>query len=166
MKKHLKIELKPVGNTCLFYRVLEQEGLPEYKPNGYIKISDSPNLNNGFFLRGTDNIKDNKECIRQFASKENRDKFILNIIQAINKELFREIDKPKAGDIVLVKNEACEEWEARKLIVVLPVVYDKNFICESDKDKDSDEYTGWRYMKPLKEAPFTQDDDIYEWTQE
>lgn len=146
--KKLKIQFWK-AEKAIAMQILEQEGLPKGKGDGFIKIMDSPALDfkMGVWLRGyhSDSAL-NIETISLNSNTE-RDAYLKKAVNAITDELFTGGRGLKSGEICEVRDHDIESWSKRKLITILPEQYDKRFITEW-KDYP-DKHKGWSYARPL-----------------
>ena len=129
MTKKLKIQFWKVEKS-LAMQILEQEGLPKGKGDGFIKIIDSPALDfkMGVWLRGYHSGSAlNIETISLNSNTE-RDAFLEKIVNAITDELFTDKGKLEAGEMCEVWNPDSKKWQDRRLLAILPENYEERFI--------------------------------------
>lgn len=148
MSKKLKIQFWK-AEKALAMQILEQEGLPKEKRDGFIKIIDSPALDfvMGVWLRGYHHDADfNLETIHLESNAE-RDAYLDKVVNAITEELFTGKGEIKVGKICEVRDSEISPWVERKLLVILPKKYDHRFITDSSVDANSVQL--WVYARPL-----------------
>lgn len=150
--KRLKIQFWK-AEQVLAMQILEQEGLPRYKEEGFALICDQPALyENSIDLRGRAKWANlNIPCI-EFNTNVERDEYLQKAVDAITDELFTDEfftgeGEPKVGEMCEVRDNEDKQWERRKLIAVLPEKYDDRFIAEWKYYPIK--YKGWRYARPI-----------------
>lgn len=148
MSKKLKIQFWK-ADKGLVMQILEQEGLPKEKGDGYVRIYDSPALifKRGVWLRGRLRYADFKLGSIYFVTNVARDAYLEKIVNAITDELFTGKGELKIGEMCEVRNSESGEWDKRKLIAVLPAPYEKRFITEME-DYPTEHYS-WRYARTI-----------------
>ena len=147
MKKKLKIKFWK-AEKALVMQILEQEGLPEYKVGGFVRIVDIPAMyKDNIYLRGKYCGNSSMGCF--FAeTNQDRDEYLDKITQAITDELFTN------GRGGLWVEEKCEFSDDKKDWVVgfyFGSILGRNAETEflSSEDMKSSFYTGWKYARPL-----------------
>lgn len=114
-------------------QILEQEGLPEEKEGGEIRIFCSPELHHDFvFLRGDYFAGNSNIGWITFDTDSERDAYLGKVINAITDELFTGEGELKVGEICEVRDDEDEQWKKRKLLAILPKEYKNPFITESE----------------------------------
>ena len=151
MKKKLKIQFWK-AEKGLVMQILEQEGLPKEKTDGYVRINDSPALisDKVVWLRGYLHYANLRLNPLHFDTNAERDEYLQKVVSAITDELFTEGGSEgelKIGEMCEVRNSESSKWEKRKLIAVLPEQYEKRFITEM-KDYTTEHYS-WRYARTI-----------------
>ena len=133
MSKKLKIQFWK-AERALAMQILEQEGLPEEKEDGFVRIDDSPRLipEMGVWLRGYLHCKNLKLIPIYFVTNTERDAYLDKVINAITDELFAEGGELKVGEMCEVKDYKDEQWKKRKLLAILPKEYKNPFVTESE----------------------------------
>lgn len=92
--KKLKIQLWK-AQKALCMQILEQEGLPERKVNGFIKVISMPCMSKDeLCLRGYDIEEDIFVDVIYFSSNTERDAYLKKAVKAITEELFTEGARP------------------------------------------------------------------------
>lgn len=147
MSKKLKIQFWK-AEKALAMQILEQEGLPRCKEDGFIKILGSPWVHeDNLWLRG-DRSKDDWEVVRaKCSTNTERDAYLDKVIDAITDELFTGGGELKIGEMCEVRNGESEKWRKSKLITILPEKYDERFIVEVE-DHPTEHYS-WTYARPI-----------------
>jgi len=153
--KKLKIKFVKFENA-LAMQVLEQEGLPESKDTGFVKISNYPLMTASFIrLRGSDKMHDNRISSIKFLSGQVRDEYLSIVINNISEEFFSgERDEIKVGDIIEVS--FTENFDKPiiqgKAIAVLPDKFDYRYLigCEGVYDRAWEAYRYARLISPVK----------------
>lgn len=146
MNKKLKIQFWK-AEQVLAMQILEQEGLPRYKEEGFALICDQPALYEySIDLRGRAKWANlNIPCI-EFNNNTERDEYLQKSVNAITDELFT----GKGGELTV--GEMCEVsddrkcWTNRRLLAALPEKYDMRYITTGNGLTD---YFSWRYARPL-----------------
>lgn len=130
-------------------QILEQEGLPERKVNGFIKIITMPCIcRDELCLRGYDTEEDFFVDVIYFSSNTaERDAYLQKAVNAITDELFAGEGEPKIGEICEVRDYEDKQWKKRKLLAILPEQYNRRFIAETEGCPD--EYSSWDYARPI-----------------
>lgn len=130
MSKKLKIQFWK-AERALAMQILEQEGLPSYKEDGFIKILGSPWVHeDNLWLRG-DRSKDDWEVVRaKCSTNTERDAYLDKIIDAITDELFTDEGELKVGEMCEVSDDGVS-WHKYRLLAILPDRYEMRFIIEN-----------------------------------
>lgn len=131
----LKIQFWKAENT-LAMQILEQEGLPRYKDEGFTRIWDQPGLYEcSIDLRGRAKWTNlNIPCI-EFDTNAERDEYLQKAVSAITDELFTDVFFTGEGELKI--GEMCEvsddgvSWYKYRLLAILPDRYEMRFIVES-----------------------------------
>lgn len=101
MRKKLKIQFWK-AEKALAMQILEQEGLPEYKGNGFVQIYQSIGLKDcRLNLRGIDTSFDLYIEQKYFHSSSKCDEYLQKAVNAITDELFTEGGELEAYNEVL-----------------------------------------------------------------
>lgn len=149
MSKKLKIQFWR-AKLALAMQILEQEGLPQQKENGEVRILGAPQLcDDRIFLRGTakwDDLKIAHTHI-EFNTQYDLNAYLHWAVNAITAELFTGEGEPKIGEICEVRDYEDKQWEKRKLLAILPEQYNRRFIAETEGCPD--EYSSWDYARPI-----------------
>lgn len=148
MSKKLKIQFWR-AKLALAMQILEQEGLPKEKGDGFVKIIDSPALDfvMGVWLRGYHSSSTLSVETILLNSNTARDEYLQKVVTAITDELFAEGGELKVGEMCEVRDDEDDNWERRKLIAILPEQYDERFIVEME-DYPTEHYS-WSCARPL-----------------
>lgn len=150
MSKKLKIQFWK-AEQVLAMQILEQEGLPRYKEEGFVLIWEQPALYEcSIDLRGR--AKWTNLCIPyiEFNNNTERDEYLQKSVNAITDELFT--DELFTGEGELKIGEMCEVsdngecWTNRGLLAVLPKKYEMRYITTGNGLAD---HFSWRYARPL-----------------
>lgn len=133
MNKKLKIQFWKAENA-LAMQILEQEGLPSCKEDGFIKILGSPWVReDNLWLRG-DCSKDDWEVARaKYSTNIERDSSLYRIVNSITDELFTEggdEGELKIGEMCEVSDDGVS-WHKYRLLAILPDRYEMRFIVEN-----------------------------------
>lgn len=97
MSKKLKIQIW-IAEKALAMQILMQDGLPDKKTDGYVRILDKPNLcDDGVVLRGVHRDHDLDISYRYFKSNIDRCKYLEKVITSITEELFTSISTIKTS---------------------------------------------------------------------
>lgn len=145
--KKLKIQFWK-AEKALAMQILEQEGLPELKEEGLIKIIESPWLGKEtLWLRGYDYKCDWEILKIIFNSNTERDASLNKVVNAITDELFTGEGELKVGEMCEVRDAEFDIWEKRKLLAILPEQYNRRFIAETEGRPD--EYSSWDCARPI-----------------
>ena len=130
-------------------QILEQEGLPSCKEDGFVHINDSPWVyRDGIDLRGYDSQNDlDIEKVRYDTNAE-RDAFLQKAVNAITDELFTGEGELKIGEMCEVKDYKDEQWKKRKLLAILPKEYKNPFVTESEVC-NNDYCILWNCARPI-----------------
>lgn len=145
--KKLKIQFWK-AEKALAMQILEQEGLPKEKGDGFIKIIDSPALDfkMGVWLRGYHSDSTlNTETISLNSNAE-RDAYLEKAVNAITDELFTGEGELKIGEMCEVRDDEDDNWRKRKLITILPEQQSYRFVVDS---LEPQRYLGYEYARPI-----------------
>ena len=148
MSKKLKIQFWK-AEKGLVMQILEQEGLPKEKMDGYVRINDSPALisDKVVWLRGYLHYANLKLNPIHFNTNAERDEYLQKVVNAITDELFTGGGELKIGEMCEVRDDEREQWRKRKLITILPEKYYKRFIVE--KEDYPYEHSSWDCARPI-----------------
>lgn len=147
MSKKLKIQFWK-AEKALAMQILEQEGLPEYKGNGFVQIYQSIGLKDcRLNLRGIDTSFDLYIEQKYFHSSSECDEYLQKAVNAITDELFAGEGELKIGEMCEVSDTEFDIWEKRKLLAILPEQYNRRFIAETEGCPD--EYSSWDCARPI-----------------
>ena len=113
MKKKLKIKFWKT-EKALAMQILEQEGLPKNKEEGYVLIANGPAMyEDNISLRGNQHISDFSLDYYYYETNSERDKDLDKITQAITDELFTTgRGELKIGEMCEVSDDK-ETWLTR-----------------------------------------------------
>lgn len=149
MSKKLKIQFWR-AKLALAMQILEQEGLPQQKENGEVRILGAPQLcDDRIFLRGTakwDDLKIAHTHI-EFNTQYDLNAYLHWAVNAITAELFTGEGELKVGEMCEVRDAEFDIWEKRKLLAILPEQYNRRFIAETEGYPD--EYSSWDCARPI-----------------
>ena len=149
MSKKLKIQFWKAAKA-LAMQILEQEGLPQQKENGEVRILGAPQLcDDRIFLRGTakwDDLKIAHTHI-EFNTQYDLNAYLHWAVNAITDELFTGEGELKIGEICEVRDDEYGQWEKRKLIAILPKQYRGRFIVETEDYPDM--HSSWGCARPI-----------------
>ena len=147
MKKKLKIQFWKAENT-LAMQILEQEGLPRCKEEGFTRIWDQPALYEySIDLRGRAKWANlNIPCI-EFNNNIERDEYLQKAVNAITDELFTGERELKVGEMCEVRYSESGEWKKRKLLAILPKQYNESFIAEWENCPTR--HSSWTFARPI-----------------
>lgn len=149
MKKILKIQFWK-AEKALAMQVLEQEGLPRRKEEGFVRINDVPWLyDERIDLRGHDPDHDWDVNRMTFDTNDERDEYLQKAVNAITEELFKGKGELKIGEMCEVRDDEDEQWERRKLLAILPEGYKYRFLAEHGKYPT--QYCKWKYARSIPE---------------
>lgn len=147
MSKKLKIQFWKAENA-LAMQILEQEGLPSCKEEGFALICDQPALYEySIDLRGCAKYANLSIPWVEFNTNAERDKYLQKVVNAITEELFSDEGELKIGEMCEVRDDECERWRKRKLLEILPEQYKNRFIVEWEDC--SAEYSSWDCARPI-----------------
>lgn len=146
--KKLKIQFWK-AEKGLVMQILEQEGLPKKKRDGYVRIYDSPALISGkvVWLRGYLHYANLRLKPLHFATNAERDEYLQKAVNAITDELFTGEDKLKVGEMCEVRDAKSACWNRRRLIAILPEKHYFRYITECAFDDRDFNY--WKYARPI-----------------
>ena len=149
MSKKLKIQFWK-AEKALAMQILEQEGLPQQKENGEVRILGAPQLcDDRIFLRGTakwDDLKIAHTHI-EFNTQYDFNAYLHWAVNAITAELFTGEGELKIGEMCEVRDDEDDNWEERKLIAILPEQYKQRFIVETRKY--SELHSSWAFARSI-----------------
>ena len=139
MSKKLKIQFWKAEKS-LAMQILEQEGLPGRKVNGFVKIITMPCIcRDELCLRGYDTEEDFFVDVIYFSSNTARDAYLQKAVNAITEELFTGEGELKIGEACAISNEPqFLDCYTGKLIAILPEGLKNRYIIESAWDTN-----GW-----------------------
>lgn len=148
MSKKLKIQFWK-AEKALAMQILEQEGLPEEKEDGFVRIADSPALisETGVWLRGYIHYTNLKLNPIYFVTNAERDAYLDKVINAITDELFTGKVELKIGEMCEVRDDEDAQWKKRKLLAILPEKYNKRVIVEMEDHPN--EHSSWDCARPI-----------------
>ena len=145
--KKLKIQFWK-AEKALAMQILEQEGLPKSKGDGFVQIYQSIDLKDWRLnLRGIDTSFDLYIEQKYFHSSSECDAYLQKAVNAITDELFAEGGELKVGEMCEVSDTEFDIWEKRKLLAILPEQYNRRFIAETEGRPD--EYSSWDCARPI-----------------
>lgn len=148
MSKKLKIQFWK-AEKALAMQILEQEGLPKYKEDGFVNIIDSPWIGKKkLFLRGDDSIYNWKVSRIEFDINTERDTYLDKVVNAITDELFTGKGELRVGEMCEVRDIEDEDWRKRKLVAILPKEYKNSFVTESETCANN-YCVLWNYARPI-----------------
>lgn len=148
MSKKLKIQFWKAEKS-LAMQILEQEGLPGRKVNGFVKIITMPCIcRDELCLRGYDTEEDFFVDVIYFSSNTARDAYLQKAVNAITEELFAEGGELKIGEMCEVRDVEDEQWKKRKLLAILAKEYKNPFVTESEVGKN-DYCILWNCARPI-----------------
>ena len=129
MKKKLKIKFWK-AEKALAMQILEQEGLPKAKSDGFVNIvTISAIYKDTIYLRGDCHKGDFNIDGVLFETNSERDKYLDKITNAITDELFIGKGDLKVGEMCEVA--LCNgDWGQRKLLAILPDNYSDRYIVD------------------------------------
>lgn len=144
--KRLKIQFWK-AEKALAMQILEQEGLPKEKGDGFVKIIDSPALDfvMGVWLRGYHSSSTLSIETIFLNSNTARDEYLQRIVNAITEELFSGGGELKIGEMCEVRDSEYDDWEKRKLLAILPEEYEHHFIAGNNYGC----WCPWNYARPI-----------------
>ena len=147
MSKKLKIQFWR-AKLALAMQILEQEGLPQRKIEGRVRIMIQPAFEGDIIFLHGEAYKYNS-CPQSicFNSNAGRDEYLQKAVNAITDELFTVEGELKIGEMCEVRDDEDDNWEERKLITILPEKYNERFIVEME-DYPTEHYS-WSCARPL-----------------
>jgi hypothetical protein len=120
MKKKLKIKFWK-AERALAMQIVEQDGLPKEKSDGYIRIAVGTDIDyENLYLRGDNSLFDFDVNLGKFDYNKERDEWLNKITQAITDELFTSDGELKVGEMCEIKDSDDDNWKERELLAVLP----------------------------------------------
>lgn len=130
MSKKLKIQFWKAENA-LAMQILEQEGLPSCKEEGFALIWEQPALYEySIDLRGRAKWANLRIPCVEFNNNTERDEYLQKSINAITEELFSSEGKLKIGEMCEVSDDGVS-WHKYRLLAILPDRYEMRFIIEN-----------------------------------
>lgn len=147
LMKRLKIQFWR-AEKALAMQILEQEGLPKYKENGFVYINAVPWLREDRIdLRGycPDHDWDIERVI--FGTNTGRHAYLQKVVNAITDELFTSKGKLRVGEMCEVRSADYECWHKSELITILPKKYTFRYFTKCTYDDK--EFLCWRYARPI-----------------
>lgn len=145
--KRLKIQFWK-AEQVLAMQILEQEGLPRCKEEGFALIEEQPALYEySIDLRGRAKWANLRIPCIEFNTNAERDEYLQKAVNAITEELFTGEGELKVGEMCEVRDDELDFWEKRKLIAILPTQYKRRIIAE--RGSYPNEYCSWDYARPL-----------------
>lgn len=145
--KKLKIQFWK-AEKALAMQILEQEGLPEYKGDGFVQIDQSIGLKDcRLNLRGIDTSFDLYIEQKYFRSSSECDEYLQKAVNAITEELFVGEKELKVGEMCEVRDAKSACWNRRRLIAILPEKHYFRYITECAFDDRDFNY--WKYARPI-----------------
>ena len=142
--KRLKIQFWK-AEKALAMQILEQEGLPNRKEEGDVRIWNYSELFRHFLvLYGKEGLDLNISHI-EFDSNAERDEYLQKAVNAITEELFTGKGELKIGEICEVSDDG-KSWINRKLLAILPKDYYSWFIAGDDYGI----WNPWNHARPIK----------------
>ena len=149
MSKKLKIQFWK-AEKALAMQILEQEGLPEEKEDGFVRIDNSPRLipEMGVWLRGYLHYKNLKLIPIYFVTNSDRDAYLQKAVNSITDELFTGEGELKVGEMCEGRDVEDEQWKKRKLLAILAKEYKNPFVTESEVGKN-DYCILWNCARPI-----------------
>lgn len=137
MGKKLKIQFWK-AEKALAMQILEQEGLPKCKGDGFVQIYQSIDLKDWRLnLRGIDTYFDLYIAQKYFRSNSDRDAYLEKAVNAITDELFTDKGELKVGEMCEVRDNVMVPWVKRKLLAILQKKYDYRFVTDSYSDANN-----------------------------
>lgn len=145
--KKLKIQFWK-AEKALGMQILEQEGLPKSKGDGFVQIYQSIDLKDWRLnLRGIDTYFGLYIAQKYFRSNSDRDAYLEKAVNAITDELFTGKGELKIGEMCEVRDYDNESWSKRLLIAILPEKYSHRFVADSRLELHR--YLGYEYARPI-----------------
>ena len=135
------------AERALAMQILEQEGFPEEKEEGFVKIINNPSMyKDKIFLRG--NIHDCDIYIDRlyFGTNSTRDEYLDKITKAITDELFTSNSELKIGEMCEVSDYSNGYWIRKKLVAIIPDNYNMFIAASADDEHD---WLGYKYARPI-----------------
>lgn len=131
MNKKLKIQFWK-AEKALAMQILEQEGLPSCKEEGFALIEEQPALYEySIDLRGRAKWANLHIPYIEFNNNTERDEYLQKSVNAITEELFSSGGKLKIGEMCEMSNESdFKNVMKLKLIHILPEEYDKRYLAD------------------------------------
>lgn len=130
MKKKLVIKFWK-AEKALAMQILEQEGLPKEKEEGFVRIVSSPAMfEDEIYLRGEASGNYNM-CYSYIETDSKRDAYISKITNAITDELFTGKGELEVGEMCEFRVDEHCLWCKYKLLAILPESYDNRYIASA-----------------------------------
>lgn len=148
MSKKLKIQFWR-AKLALAMQILEQEGLPQRKIEGRVRIMIQPAFEGDIIFLHGEAYKYNS-CPQSicFNSNAERDEYLQKAVNAITDELFTGEGDLKIGEMCEVRDGEDEQWKKRKLLAILAKEYKNPFVTESEVGKN-DYCILWNCARPI-----------------
>jgi hypothetical protein len=145
MKKKLKIKFWK-AEKALAMQIVEQDGLPKEKSDGYIRIAVGTDIDyENLYLRGDNSLFDFDVNLGKFDYNKERDEWLNKITQAITDELFTEQGELKVGEKCEFRLDEYCPWSKHKLLAILPEKYNKRYIASLGNYN----WVGFREARPI-----------------
>lgn len=130
MKKKLRIQFW-IAKNALAMQILEQEGLPRCKEEGFALIEEQPALYEySIDLRGRAKWANLRIPYIEFNNNTERDEYLQKAVSAITDELFTGKGELKVGELCEVSDDGVS-WHKYRLLAILPDRYEMRFIVEN-----------------------------------
>lgn len=148
MSKKLKIQFWR-AKLALAMQIIEQEGLPQRKIEGRVRIMIQPAFEGDIIFLHGEAYKYNS-CPQSicFNSNAERDEYLQKAVNAITDELFTGEGELKVGEMCEVRDVEDEQWKKRKLLAILAKEYKNPFVTESEVGKN-DYCILWNCARPI-----------------
>lgn len=129
MSKKLKLKFWR-AEKALAMQILEQEGLPEKKTDGFVNIvTISAIYKDTIYLRGDCHKGDFNIDGVLFETNSERDEYLDKLVNAITTELFTSNGELKVGEMCEGMNKAFPgKWTLGLILAILPKEYRSRFI--------------------------------------
>ena len=146
VKKKLVIKFWK-AERALAMQILEQDGLPENKKEGFVKINSNPSIFlDKIYLRGYTHDSDFDIDHLYFETNSERDEYIDKITKAITDELFTSNSELKIGEMCEVSDYSNGYWIRKKLVAIIPDNYNMFIAASADDEHD---WLGYKYARPI-----------------
>ena len=107
------------AEKVLVMQILKQEGLPEEKSEGTVRIAVTPSMyKDGIYLRGNSRFGYLDLSFIRLETNQERDEYLDKMTQAITDEIFTGGGELKVGELCDFSNDN-EKWEVHPLITIL-----------------------------------------------